>query len=368
MKDRYRILAINPGSTSTKIALFENTNEIFYKNINHDYDILKNFHEVNDQLMYRKDIIIYELNNAGINLNDIDAFVGRGGSLVSVKCGTYVVNEILLEHARKGIPGQHPAQLASQICNEFALTYGGKAFVVNPPDVDEFDDISRITGLKNVYRESRIHTLNQKEVALKYCERIGKRYNDLNLLVAHIGGGISVTAHKKGRMVDSNDILNQDGPMTPTRTGALPAVTLSKLCFSGKYSEEEIYAKLINKGGLIDHLGTSDARKIEERIEGGDKDAKLIYDAMIYQICKCIGSYAVTLKGEMEAIILTGGLAKSKYLVESINKYISWIADVVIMPGEVEMEALAGGALHVMIGKECALEYTGIPVWNGFGF
>ena len=366
MKKIYKILAINPGSTSTKIAVFENDQMVYSKSIVHDVNKLKEFKEIQDQLDYRKETVEQELKEQNISIEDIDIFVGRGGGLVPIKGGTYRVNEKLLEHARKGMAGQHPAQLASQICHLLAQEYGKRAFVVNPPDVDEFDEIARITGLSEVYRESRIHALNQKEIALRYCTAHGKKYENSDLIICHIGGGISVTAHHKGRMIDSNDIISGDGPMTPTRAGSLPTVKVMQMAFSGKYTEKEMYTRLTKEGGLIDHLGTADAREIERRIAAGDDYAKLVFDAMIYQIAKSIGSCACVLKGNLDAIILTGGIANSNYLVETLKEYTKWIAPVGVMAGEFEMEALAAGALRVMNGEEKPLEYTGEPVWNCF--
>lgn len=368
MEKTIKILAINPGSTSTKVGVFENEKEIFSANITHDAEKLKEFKEVQDQLDYRSKVVEEELVNAGIDLNTIDVFVGRGGGLVPIEGGVYKVTERLLQDARIGTSGQHPAQLASQICARFVEKYKGEAFVVNPPDTDEFHDLARVTCLKGLYRESRIHALNQKEIALRYCKEKNLSYDDINLIICHLGGGISVTAHHKGKMIDSNDIINGEGSMTPTRVGALPTVKLLKLCFSGKYTEKELYTKLTKNGGLIDHLGTSDAREVEKRISEGDKYAKLVYDAMIYQIGKEVGSMAVVLKGKVDGIILTGGMSHSDYIVSTLKEYVSWIGPITVMAGEFEMEALAAGALRVMRGGEEAKEYTGIPVWQGFDF
>jgi butyrate kinase len=366
MDEVYKILAINPGSTSTKVAVYENLKEIFSKNITHDASILKKFKEIQDQLPYRKEMISKELENQNISLKDINIFVGRGGGLVPIKGGTYAVNAKLLDHAGHGMSGQHPAQLASQICNAFAKEYSGKAYVVNPPDVDEFDEIARVTGLSDVYRQSRIHTLNQKEVALRYCNSKKAQYNESSLVICHIGGGISVTSHKNGRMIDSNDIINGDGPMTPTRAGSLPTVEVLKLCFSGKYTEKQLYNRLSKDGGLIDHLGTAEVVDILKKINDGDNYAELILNAMIYQIAKSVGSCACVLKGKVDAIILTGGISKSDYLVSKLKEYVDWIAPVEVMAGEFEMEALVSGIYRVLTNKEKALEYTGEPVWKGF--
>jgi butyrate kinase len=285
---------------------------------------------------------------------------------VGVEGGTYAVNEIMLNHARIGLTVKHPANLGSQLAYDFAMTYGGKAFVVNPPDVDEFQPLARITGFADIHRESRGHPLNQKETGIRYAAEIGKRYEDMNLVISHLGGGVTVTAHEKGRMVDSNDVINGDGPMAPTRAGALPAVALIKLCFSGRFTEKELYDRITKNGGLVDHLGISDVREVVRRIESGDEHAKLVYDAMIYQIGKNIGAYAAVLKGKVDAILISGGLANDPYLIGKIKDMVEYIAPVRVYAGEFEMEALASGAVRVLSGKEQIKTYTGVPVWTGF--
>ncbi len=366
MPKRYKIFTINPGSTSTKIALFESDAEIFSVNISHDAARLKEFREISDQFLYRKETILSELAKKNISMKGMDAFVGRGGGLVGLEGGTYIINETLLHHARIGFTVKHPATLGSQLANDFALNYGGKAFVVNPPDVDEFQLVARVSGLHDVVRESRGHPLNQKEVGIRYATAIGRRYEDLNLIISHIGGGVTVTAHRRGRMVDSTDAINGDGPMAATRAGAIPAVAIIKMCYSGKYTEREMYDHITKNGGLIDHLGTADVREIQERIKNGDAYAKLIYDAMIYQIGKSIGAYATVLKGEVDGILLTGGIPHDAYLVEKITDMVKFIAPVKVYAGQFEMEAMAAGALRVLIGQEHPKTYTGVPVWNGF--
>lgn len=362
----YKVFAINPGSTSTKIAMFEGDKEVFSKNVSHDAEKLKEFKEISDQFDYRKETILKELAEAGQTLEGVDAFSARGGGLVNVEGGVYKVGEKLLEHARVGYTVKHPATLGAQLADAFAKEYGGVAFVVNPPDVDEFTDVARVTGLKGIYRESRIHALNQKEIGIRYAAKLGKKYEDLNLIICHIGGGISVTAHNHGKMVDSNDIANGDGPMAPTRCGQLPVKDVVTMCFSGKYTEKEMREKITKTGGLVDHLGTSDAREVTEMIKNGNQYAKLIYDAMIYEIGKTAGSMAAVLCGKVDGIIFTGGISHDKYVVEKLTEMLSFIAPITIMAGEFEMEALAAGAIRVLSGKEEAKTYTGIPVWNGF--
>ncbi len=362
----YKVFAINPGSTSTKIAMFEGDKEVFSKNVSHDAEKLKEFKEISDQFDYRKETILKELAEAGQTLEGVDAFSARGGGLVNVEGGVYKVGEKLLEHDRVGYTVKHPATLGAQLADAFAKEYGGVAFVVNPPDVDEFTDVARVTGLKGIYRESRIHALNQKEIGIRYAAKLGKKYEDLNLIICHIGGGISVTAHNHGKMVDSNDIANGDGPMAPTRCGQLPVKDVVTMCFSGKYTEKEMREKITKTGGLVDHLGTSDAREVTEMIKNGNQYAKLIYDAMIYEIGKTAGSMAAVLCGKVDGIIFTGGISHDKCVVEKLTEMLSFIAPITVMAGEFEMEALAAGAIRVLSGKEEAKTYTGIPVWNGF--
>lgn len=363
---RFKILAVNPGSTSTKLAAYENDKELFNVTIVHSAEDLKKFKEVQDQLVYREKTVVEEISKQGYTLESFDIYVGRGGGQVPISGGTYEINDKLVEHARIGIAGQHPAQLASQICYSFKKKYNKKAYIVNSPDVDEYQLLARITGLKNIYRSSGIHTLNQKEIALRYSHEHGTDYGKINLIICHIGGGISVTAHRHGKMIDSNNIIRGEGSMTPTRTGELATVTLLDMAFSGKYTRKELYDLLNKNGGIVDHLGTSDMKKVEKRISEGDEYAEVIYNAMIYQIAKSVGEMAVVLQGKVDNIILTGGISYSKKLVAELKTYIDWISEITVMAGEFEMEALASGALRVLTGEEQALEYTGKPVWQGF--
>jgi butyrate kinase len=276
--------------------------------------------------------------------------------------GTYAINEALLHHAQIGYTVKHPANLGPQLAKEFANMYGGEAFVVNPPDVDEFDEISRIAGIKGISRESHLHALNQKEIGIRYGKSVHKAYEELNLIICHIGGGISITMHKKGRMVDSTDNAQGDGPMAPTRCGAITVSKIVAMCYSGKYTERHMSNLAIKSGGWVDLLGTSDAREIQARVDSGDAYAKLVYDATIYQICKAIGSFAAAFKGKVDAIILTGGIANDQYMTDGIRSYVDFLAPVIVMAGEFEMEALASGAIRVLSGEEKAMMYTGIPV------
>jgi len=365
MNKKIKVLAINPGSTSTKIALFEDYEELFSKSVYHSPDELKEFKEISDQCAFRADMVEKALAENGFSLKDVDVFSGRGGGMTSVVGGVYKVSDLLSEHASKsGV--RHPAQLAPQIAKRYADKYGKPAFVVNSPDTDEFCDVARVTGVKGIYRESHIHALNQKEIALRFCAARGLKYENINLIICHLGGGISVTAHKKGRMIDSNDIIKGSGPMTPTRAGDLPYTNVIELAYSGEYSRKELIDKLNKDGGLTDHFGTTDVRAVLEMIECGDKYAETVLHGMFYQVSKYVGSMAAALKGDVDAIILTGGISNSEYLTGIIKEYTDWIAEVAVMPGEFELEALAAGAVRVMRGEEEAKEYTGIPVWNGF--
>jgi butyrate kinase len=365
MAETFRVLAVNPGSTSTKVAIFENDKELFKASVSHDIAKLKTFSNAQEQLPFRIEAIEQALKDSNIDIKSITVFSGRGGGLVPLVGGAYEVNDTLLSDAAAAKTGEHhPAQLGSQICAHFAKKYGGKAFVVSSPDTDEYGDLSRITGFKGLYRSSHIHALNQKEVGIRYAAKAGKPYAELNLIICHIGGGISITAHQKGRMIDSNDLLGGEGPMMPNRSGALPAGPLIKMCFSGKYTEKELNDRIHRTGGLAEHLGTADSLEIEKRIDAGDKQAELIYEAMIYQIAKAVGSCACSLKGQVDAIIFTGAISKSTYLTGRLKEYVAWIAPVEVMAGEFEMEALAAGALRVIRGIEEAKIYTGVPVWT----
>ena len=366
MEKKYKLCAMNLGSTSTKVAVFENETMLFSANVAHDAAKLDEFKEIVDQFPYRKETILKELARQNISLAGMDAFIGSGGGLVSLAGGTYVVNDTLLHHARIGFTIKHPKMLGSLLADEFARQFGGKAFVVNPPDVDELDEIARVTGWKNVFRESRDHPLNQKEVAQRYARDIGRRYEEINLVICHAGGGLSVTAHRRGRMVDSTDAVQGDGPMAPTRSGAIPVAAVVKMCFSGEYTERQMQDLIIKNGGFVDHLGTSDARDVKKKIEEGDSYARLIYDAMIYQIGKYIGAYAAVLHGQVDGILLTGGVANDKYLVDGVTAMVGYLAPVKVYAGELEMEAMACGALRVLTGQEKAKVYSGIPVWSGF--
>lgn len=360
----YRILTINPGSTSTKVGCFEGEKELFTVNVSHDAAKLKEFPTISSQMPYRKETIMAALKEANIDLSTIDAYVGRGGGLMAVEGGTYVVNDVILDHAFRGANGvQHPAQLGSQIAHEFAAQYNKPCFVVNPPDTDEYTLCARITGIKGVYRTSHLHALNQKETAIRHAESMGKKYEDCNFIVAHIGGGISIAAHQKGKMIDGNDIVGGEGPMAPTRAGAVPATEMIRYCYSHE-DKKETSGLLTKTGGFVSHLGTSDAIEVSTKAAEGDKQAKLVWDTMTYQIIRFIGAMAGVLHGEVDGILLGGGMVHNKQLVKAITDACSWIAPVSAYPGEFELEAMAAGAIRVLEGKEEAKIYTGKPCWT----
>lgn len=364
----YKILTINPGSTSTKIAVFEGEKAIYSKNVSHDAAELAKYKEVSDQLPYRKQMVLDVLKEFGGSLEEVSAVVGRGGGLLAVEGGVYEINDTLLDHARKGANGiQHPAQLGPQLAKEFADAFDCPAYVVNPPDTDELEPIARMTGIKGVYRNVHLHALNLKETAIQHAQKIGKRYEDCNFVVCHIGGGISVSAHRKGRMIDGNDNVGGEGPMAPTRCGAVPVMELVKYCYSGK-SEKDVKALCMKTGGFVSHLGTSDALEVSERAAKGEKIPKLVWDTMIYQIIKEIGAMAAVLYGDMDAILLGGGMVHNEELVARITKACGFLAPITAYPGEFEMEAMAAGAIRVLNGDEKIKEYTGKSLWSPADF
>lgn len=363
----YKIFAINPGSTSTKIALIENETVLFSKNVSHDANKLEEFDGISAQMPYRKETILSLLAENNISLDGIDACVGRGGGLLAMDGGTYTIDETILDHARRGANGvQHPAQLGPQLANEFAKEYNCPAFVVNPPDVCELQDLARMTGLKGVYRNVHLHSLNLKETAIRHAQSQGKKYEEQNYVVCHIGGGISVSAHREGRMIDGFDIVGGEGPMAPTRSGSIAVADL--LRYANGKDMKEVKSICTRTGGLVHHLGTSDAKEVSDRAESGDKYAKMVWDTMIYQINKCIGSMATALHGKVDGILLGGGMVYNEGLVAQIKEACEWIAPVSAYPGEFEMEAMASGAIRVLAGEEEAKTYSGEPNWTGFDF
>lgn len=356
-KQQHRILVLNPGSTSTKIGVFDNDILIMEKTIRHSTEELERFPSIIDQFTFRKKTILEALDEEGMNVSNLSAVCGRGGLLRPIEGGTYAVNEAMLNDLRRGVSGQHASNLGGIIAFEIADGLNIPSFIVDPVVVDELDPIARISGFHLIERKSIFHALNQKAVARRFAKEHGRAYNELRLIVVHMGGGITVGAHKGGRVVDVNNGLHGDGPFSPERAGTVPAGDLVELCFSGQYYRQEIMRMLVGQGGLVGYLGTNDAVLVEKRIQKGDQEAKLIYDAMAYQVAREIGSASAVLEGKVDAIILTGGLAYGKGFVKSITDRISWIADVVVQPGENELQALAEGAARVLHGEEEAKIY-----------
>lgn len=353
------ILAINPGSTSTKIAVFENAKQLFVKNIKHSSEDIDQFKIITDQYEYRKKIIMKELKDALIDLSKIKVIVGRGGLVKPIKSGIYSVNMALRRDLRTGVLGQHASNLGGLIAYDIAKSLiDAKAYIADPVVVDELEPLARISGHPEFERVSIFHALNQKAIARSHAKSISKKYEDLNLIVVHLGGGISVGAHKKGMVIDVNQALDGEGPFSPERSGTLPMGAFAKLCFSGKYTFDELKKMITGKGGFVAYLGTNDAYEVEKRAEAGDEKAVLIQDAMAYQVSKEIGAMSTVLKGEVDGILLTGGIAYSKPFVEAVKERISHLAEVFVYPGEDEMRALAMNGLMVMNGEIEPLEYN----------
>jgi len=354
-----RILIINPGSVSTKVAVFEDEKEKLSITLHHLSEELSKYPTVYSQYPFRKKVIIDFLKKKGLTPKDFNCIVGRGGVLHPIESGTYIVNEKMKEDMKNARYGEHASNLGAILADEIAKENDARAFIVDPVVVDEMVDFARLSGHPMFERKSIFHALNQKAVARDIAVKIRKRYEDCNFVVAHMGGGVSIGAHMKGRIVDINNALNGDGPFSPERCGTVPITQLLELCYSGKYTYKEMKKKIKGRGGFVAHLGTNDARKILKMIESGDKHAELIFNAFTYQVSKWICKMATILKGEIDAIILTGGLAYSERLVSLIKERVSFLAPVEVVPGGDEMRALALGALRVLRGEEKAKIYDG---------
>ncbi len=356
--DEFLILAINPGSTSTKIAVYQNAKSVFLKTLRHNSDELVNFKRITDQFQFRKDIILKELKEADIDISKISAVVGRGGLIKPIESGVYFVNDRMKEDLKNSIRGEHASNLGALIADDIARSLpSAKAYIADPVVVDELQDVARISGHPKFERVSIFHALNQKAIARQYAKSLDKKYEELNLIVAHLGGGISVGAHSNGRVIDVNNALDGEGPFSPERAGTVPAGQLAKLCFSGEVTYDEVKKILTGQGGLVAHAGTNDAYEIEMKAKAGDKKAQLLQDAMSYNIAKNIGQMATVLKGKVDGIILTGGIAHNSYLVEYVKEMVGFIAPVALYPGEDEMQALALNGLMVLRGDVLPHEY-----------
>jgi butyrate kinase len=348
---------INPGSTSTKIGVYEDEKEVLVETLRHSSEEIGSFEGIFEQFNFRKEVILNVLKEKNFDINTLDAIVGRGGLLKSIEGGTYAVNDVMLEDLKVGVQGQHASNLGGIIASEIGKSLDIPAFIVDPVVVDEMIDVARISGMPEIERKSIFHALNQKAVAKRYAIEIGKKYEEINLIVAHMGGGVSVGAHMNGRVVDVNNALDGEGPFSPERSGGLPVGDLAKMCFSGEYTLEDIKKKINGKGGFVAYLNTNDAKEVGEKVEAGDERSKLIFEAMGYQVAKEIGKCAAVLSGKVDAIILTGGIAYGKLMVKYIKERVEFICPVVVYPGEDELLALAEGGLRVLRGQEKAKEY-----------
>lgn len=347
------ILAINPGSTSTKISVYEDKKEIFTKTLRHTNEELAPYKNVIEQLDFRKKTIKDALKENNISLKSLNVIVGRGGLVKPIPSGVYQVNDAMIKDIKEGKNGEHASNLGAIIANDLAKEVGGiQALIADPVVVDELAPVARIAGHPLFQKISIFHALNQKAIAKLYAKENGKKYEELNLIVAHLGGGVSVGIHHHGKVVDVNDALSGEGPFSPERSGGLPAAQLVNLCFGGKYSEAEIRKMISGKGGVVAYLGTNSFQEVEKRVEAGDKEATLISEAFAYQLAKEIGAMATVVEGKVDAIILTGGIAYNTPLMEVVKKKVSFIAPVAFYPGEDEMGALAGNGLAVLEGTE----------------
>ena len=351
-----RILAVNPGGTSTKISVFDDSRQIVKENITHSQKDLEAFEHVVDQMDFRKNKILKTLAEHKIELNSLDAVSGRGGLMKAISGGTYPVNDAMVEDLRNAINGEHASNLGAILSKEIGDENEIPSFVVDPVSVDEFQEISRLSGISDLPRASWLHSLNQKAVCRMVAEQIHAKYEDCNFIVAHLGSGNSVVAHRKGKMIDGSG-GRTDGPFSPERGGGLPTYPLVKLCYSGKYSEQEMVNKISNIGGMYDYLGTKDMLDIEARVKAGDEKAKLVFDSFVYQVAKEIAMYGASLCGDVDRIIVTGGIGRSQMVIKALKKRVSYLAQIEVVPGEMEMEALALGALRVLNNQEEAKKY-----------
>lgn len=351
----FEILAVNPGSTSTKIAVFRDREELFGADVVHDAGFLDEHPGIEGQFPFRRDMVLEYLAGQNYKVERLDAVVGRGGLLPPVKAGGYLVNQAMKDRILKGPISPHASNMGALIADAVAAPLGIPAYIYDAVSSDEFMEISRITGIPEVVRQSFCHVLNSKAMARKAAEEAGRRYEDMNFLVAHMGGGISFSAHRQGKIVDA--LSDDGGAFSPQRSGSVPILYIVDMCYSGKYTKDELVRKIRVDGGLKAYLGTYDCREIERMIREGNEKAELLYEAQAYQVAKGIGQLAPALKGKTDVIILTGGMAHSRMLTDWICSYVNFLAPVKIMPGEMELEALAYGALRILKGEEKAWVY-----------
>lgn len=350
--EAYQILVINPGSTSTKIAVFQNLRPVFQKSLRHSPEELASFEAVADQFKYRKDCILKEIRAVGMELESFNVIIGRGGLVKPIQSGIYEVNEAMVRDLKNTMLGEHASNLGGLIAKDIADSLPGvKAYIADPIVVDEMNDIARYSGHPDFERVSIFHALNQKAVAYTFTRSVGREYNDMNLIVAHLGGGISIGSHEKGRVIDVNQGLDGEGPFSPERSGTLPVGQLIREVADNPDKIAEIKKKVVGKGGLVAYLGTNSAQEVEERIKNGDEKARQVYEAMAYQVAKEIGAAAVVLKGRVDAILITGGVAYNDLFIQLLTYRIAWIAPIRVFPGEDEMRALAQNAYGVVSGE-----------------
>ena len=350
-------LIINPGSTSTKIGVFEDETLLFEETLRHSTEEIAQYATIVDQKDFRKNIIVNLLNEKNFDIKSLNMVVGRGGMLKPIPGGTYAVTDDLLEDLKIGKQGQHASNLGGILAREIGDSIGVPSFIVDPVVVDEMMPIARYSGVPELPRTSVFHALNQKAVAKRYAKETGKAYQDLNLIVVHMGGGVSVGAHKNGRVIDIFNALDGDGAFSPERAGSVPSGALVKMCFSGQYTEKEVYKKLVGNGGFNAYMGTNDMRDVEKAVLEGDKNAEEIRDAFILQVAKDMGYMACVLDGKVDQIIVTGGIAYDKGVVAGLKERAEWIAPFTVYPGEDELLALVQGGLRVMNGVEEAMKY-----------
>ena len=368
METVYKMLVINPGSTSTKVSYFENERNVYTQSIFHDAPELLAYPTVNDQIPLRRRVVEDFVRDHGLRMEDMDAFVGRGGSAYPQAAGVMEIDQALVRDTAAGVGGSdHPAKLGVMLAYALCREYGGRMYTVNPTNVDELCDYARPTGIAGVYRRAQTHVLNQKGIAAIHAKKLGKKYQDCNFIVSHIDGGITVTAHARGKMIDSTEGAGGDGPFTPTRLGSIPVMEVLTYLESG-HTTDQVKTMLSRSGGFVSHFGTSNADTVHALVEQGDAKAVTIWNTMIYQLCKSIGAMAAVLEGRVDGILLTGGLVRFGDIVRGVQQRCGWIAPITVYPGECEQEAMADSVLEVLRGEKQANRYTGQPVFRGFGW
>jgi len=360
----YTIFTLNPGSTSMKIGFFRNEEKLFVTNLDIPADVIQTFSSAYDQYLYRKEMVVNEVRDHGHRMEDVSVFIARAGGMVPCESGIYAVNDLLFQLNDLNSDTTTPQATGCHFVKDFSAEYGGQGYVINDSAVDEFIDVARVTGIKGTWRQSYCHGLSQKAAGELAAKSRGFKYNQMNMVVAHLGGGISIGAHRQGKIIDTSNLLGE-GPMTPTRSGAVTLSTVLGMILEGKTSARDLMRiSIAYGGGLINHLNTADAREVEARIANGDQYAKLIYEGMIYQIGQTIARMAATLEGKTDCIVMTGGLSNSHYIQEGVKKYCGWIAPIDVFAGDYETESMVNAVLKVMRGEEAVKEYTGIPTFD----